>query len=125
MAAQSDYVLTYTGKFGGHGITLTGGMTTNYNEYSSLDAGRSQKLGDGISIGENDDKWWITTIGDQSTATNGGSQYKRFTMSYLIRALYNYQSRYLFNASIVATVHPYSSVPETHGIISTLSAPDG
>ena len=98
MAAQSDYVLT-TGKFGGHGITLTGGMTTNYNEYSSLDAGRSQKLGDGISIGENDDKWWITTIGDQSTATNGGSQYKRFTMSYLIRALYNYQSRYLFNAS--------------------------
>ena len=38
MAAQSDYVLTYTGKFGGHGITLTGGMTTNYNEYSSLDA---------------------------------------------------------------------------------------
>ena len=99
MAAQSDYVLTYTGKFGGHGITPTGGMTTNYNEYSSLDAGRSQKLGDGISIGENDDKWWITTIGDQSTATNGGSQYKRFTMSYLIRALYNYQSRYLFNAS--------------------------
>ena len=90
MAAQSDYV---------HGITLTGGMTTNYNEYSSLDAGRSQKQGDGISIGENDDKWWITTIGDQSTATNGGSQYKRFTMSYLIRALYNYQSRYLFNAS--------------------------
>ena len=91
--------IIYTGKFGGHGITLTGGMTTNYNEYSSLDAGRSQKLGDGISIGENDDKWWITTIGDQSTATNGGSQYKRFTMSYLIRALYNYQSRYLFNAS--------------------------
>lgn len=99
MAAQSDYVLTYTGKFGDHGLTLTAGMTTNYNEYSSLDAGRSQKLGDGISIGDNDDKWWITTIGNQSTATNGGSQYKRFTMSYLIRALYNYQSRYLFNAS--------------------------
>lgn len=99
MAAQSDYVLTYTGKFGGHGLTLTAGMTTNYNEYSSLDAGRSQKLGDGITIGDNDDKWWISTIGDQSTATNGGSQYKRFTMSYLVRALYNYQSRYLFNAS--------------------------
>lgn len=99
MAAQSDYVLTYNGNFGYHGITLTAGMTTNYNEYSSLDAGRSQKLGDGISIGNNDDKWWITTIGDLSTATNGGSQYKRFTMSYLMRALYNYQSRYLFNAS--------------------------
>ena len=99
MAAQSDYILTYTGKFGGHGLTLTAGMTTNYNEYSSLDAGRSQKLGDGVIIGDNIDKWWINTIGDQSTATNGGSQYKRFTMSYLVRALYNYQSRYLFNAS--------------------------
>ena len=99
MAAQSDYILTYTGKFGGHGLTLTAGMTTNYNEYSSLDAGRSQKLGDGVIIGDNIDKWWINTIGDQSTATNGGSQYKRFTMSYLVRALYNYQSRYLFTAS--------------------------
>lgn len=99
MAAQSDYVLTYNGKFGDHGVTLTAGMTTNYNEYSSLDGGRSQKLGDGITIGDNIDKWWLSTIGDQSTATNGGSQYKRFTMSYLVRALYNYQSRYLFNAS--------------------------
>ena len=99
MAAQSDYVLTYNGKFGDHGVTLTAGMTTNYNEYSSLDGGRSQKLGDGIIIGDNIDKWWLSTIGDQSTATNGGTQYKRFTMSYLVRALYNYQSRYLFNAS--------------------------
>lgn len=99
MAAQADYVLTYSGKFGGHGVTLTAGMTTNYNEYSGLDAGRSQKLGDGNLIGDNIDKWWITTIGDKSTATNGASQYQRFTMSYLVRALYNYQSRYLFNAS--------------------------
>ena len=45
MAAQSDYVLTYTGKFGGHGITLTGGMTTNYNEYSSLDAQQKPETG--------------------------------------------------------------------------------
>lgn len=99
MAAQSDYVLTYANQFGAHNLTMTAGLTTNYNEYSSLDGGRSQKLGYGIPIGDNIDKWWISTIGDQSTATNGGSQYKRFTMSYLMRALYNYQSRYLFNAS--------------------------
>ena len=38
-------------------------------------------------------------IDDATSATNGGSQYKRFTMSYLFRALYNYKNRYLLNAS--------------------------
>ena len=38
-------------------------------------------------------------IDDATSATNGGSQYKRFTMSYLFRALYNYKNRYMLNAS--------------------------
>ena len=29
------YVLTYLGQFGNHGLTLTAGLTTNYNESSS------------------------------------------------------------------------------------------
>lgn len=99
MAAQSDYVLSYVGQFGNHGLTLTAGLTTNYNEYSYLSGGRSQNLGYGITIGDDPDKWWISIIDDGSTATNGASQYKRFTMSYLFRALYNYQNRYLLNAS--------------------------
>lgn len=99
LAAQSDYVLTYTGQFGGHGLTLTAGLTTNYTESSSLSAGRSQLAGYGILVGDDPDKWWISIIDDTSTATNGGSQSDRFTMSYLFRALYNYKNRYLFNAS--------------------------
>ena len=99
MAAQSDYVLTYINQFGDHGLTLTAGLTTNYNEYSDLSGGRSQLPGYGVSIGEDIDKWWITMIDDATSATNGGSQYKRFTMSYLFRALYNYKNRYLLNAS--------------------------
>lgn len=99
MAAQSDYVLTYINQFGNHGLTLTAGLTTNYNEYSGLSAGRSQLAGYGIPVGENPDKWWISIIDDVTSATNGGSQYERFTMSYLFRALYNYKNRYLFNAS--------------------------
>lgn len=99
MAAQSDYVLTYINQFGNHGLTLTAGITTNYNEYSGLNAGRSQLPGYGIPIGEDPDKWWVSIIDDATSATNGGSQYKRFTMSYLFRALYNYKNRYLFNAS--------------------------
>lgn len=99
MAAQSDYVLTYTNRFGDHGLTVTAGFTTNYNESSSLSGGRSQLPGFGIPIGEDPDKWWISIIDDATSATNGGGQYKHFTMSYLLRALYNYQNRYLFNAS--------------------------
>ena len=99
MAAQSDYVLTYTDQFGDHGLTLTAGLTTNYNSSSSLSGGRDQMAGYGIEIGNDVDKWWISSISDSSTASNGGSQWESFTMSYLFRALYNYKNRYLFNAS--------------------------
>lgn len=99
LAAQSDYVLTYIGQFGGHGLTLTAGLTTNYNESSGLNGGRSQLAGYGIPVGNDPDRWWLSVIDDASTATNGSSQSDRFTMSYLFRALYNYKSRYLFNAS--------------------------
>ena len=91
LAAQSDYVLTYLGQFGNHGLTLTAGLTTNYNESSSLSGGRSQLAGYGILVGDDPDRWWLSTIDDVSTATNGGSQSDRFTMSYLFRVLYNYQ----------------------------------
>lgn len=99
LAAQSDYVLTYLGQFGNHGLTLTAGLTTNYNESSSLSGGRSQLAGYGILVGDDPDRWWLSTIDDVSTATNGGSRSDRFTMSYLFRALYNYKNRYLLNAS--------------------------
>ncbi|WP_106827839.1 SusC/RagA family TonB-linked outer membrane protein [Parabacteroides pacaensis] len=99
LSAQSDYLLTYANNFGNHNLTLTGGITTNYIEHSSLQGGRSQNIGFGIPIGDNPDKWWISIIDDASTATNGSSQYKRFTMSYLLRGLYNYNNRYLLNIS--------------------------
>ncbi|MDR3062180.1 MAG: TonB-dependent receptor [Dysgonamonadaceae bacterium] len=97
---QADYVLTYDNKFGDHGLTATAGFTTNYLSYSSISAGRSQNLNDIIfSIpNDNSDKWWITAL-DQNAMTNGGSQYNRFLMSYLLRGLYNYKSRYLLNVS--------------------------
>ena len=56
LAAQSDYVLTYLGQFGNHGLTLTAGLTTNYNESSSLSGGRSQLAGYGILVGDDPDR---------------------------------------------------------------------
>lgn len=99
LVAQSDYILTYDNKFGKHGIVGTAGITTNYKEYSSIDVERSQNLDNrDFPIPDDPDFWWIGLLGKDSMK-NGGSQYRRFTMSYLARALYNYDNRYLFNAS--------------------------
>ncbi|HIW65228.1 MAG TPA: TonB-dependent receptor [Candidatus Alistipes intestinipullorum] len=99
--AQQDYTLTYTNTFAEkHNLTLMAGLTTNYTSYESLTAGRSQNINSAdIAIPNDPDKWWISSIGDSSSATNGGGQYRKFTMSYLFRALYNYDNRYLLNAS--------------------------
>ena len=96
---QQDYILTFKRQMGNHNITLTGGLTTNYTEHSELSAGRNQHLSDIVfGIPENPDKWWISSISG-TYLSNGGSQYRRFTMSYLVRGLYSYGNRYLFNAS--------------------------
>lgn len=98
--AQGDYILTYDNSFGGHNLTATAGITTNFTEFSNLGGSRSQNIEDIIfSIPSDDvDKWWLSSIPIKSSA-NSSSQYKRFTMSYLLRGLYNYENRYLFNAS--------------------------
>lgn len=100
LVAQADYILTYDNKFGKHGITATAGLTTNYREFSKLEAARSQYI-DEIYFSIPDggrDKWWISSL-DQTAMTNDGQQWRRFTMSYLLRGLYNYDNRYLLNGS--------------------------
>lgn len=96
---QQDYILTFKRQMGNHNITLTGGLTTNYTERSELSAGRNQHVNDIVfGIPENPDKWWISSISG-TNLSNDSSQHRRFTMSYLVRGLYSYGNRYLFNAS--------------------------
>lgn len=100
LTAMSDYILTYQNQFGKHGLTATAGITTRYNEFSGLDGSRSQHI-DNITFpipNDNPDKWWLTSLGNNAMQ-NGGSQWKRFTMSYLLRGLYNYENKYLVNLS--------------------------
>lgn len=104
-SAQGDHILTYQNTFAKkHSLTLTGGLTTNYREFSLLDATR-YTLQDKIyfTVGDNTDKWWLTSLGNDGTnnQTDDGKvyQWRRYTMSYLLRSLYNYDNRYLFNAS--------------------------
>ncbi|MDR1719847.1 MAG: TonB-dependent receptor [Dysgonamonadaceae bacterium] len=99
-ALQQDYILTYDNTFGKNDITVMAGLTSNYKESSSLDGARYQMIDEiYFSPGDNTDKWWISSIGSTAGATNGGSQWKRFTLSYLARLLYNFDSKYLLNAS--------------------------
>ncbi len=93
---QSDYVLTYTNSFNGHNITGTAGFTTYYNSLSSLTARRGQ--GNGLPIANDPDKWFVS-IGDADASTTGSTQWERATVSFLVRGLYNYKSKYLLNAS--------------------------
>ena len=96
LKAQSDYLLTYTNRWGSHNLTATAGITTYYNKYEQLFAGRSQ--GVGLIIPNNPEKWYVS-IADAATATNGSNQWERSTLSLLARVLYNYEGRYLINAS--------------------------
>lgn len=93
---QSDYILTYTKKINDHNITATAGFTTYYNNLTSVTAERKQ--GTGLVIADNPDKWYVS-IGDPSTSTTASEQWERSTVSFLLRGLYNYKNKYLFNGS--------------------------
>lgn len=102
--AQTDYILTYINTFDKHSITATAGLTTNYREFSLLNGERSELLNKiYFNIPDNHDKWWLTSLSNDGARNqyDAGTiyQWKRFTMSYLLRALYSYNDRYLFNAS--------------------------
>ncbi len=96
MKVQSDYLLTYVKSFGEHNLTATAGFTTYYNSLSRLDGGRDQGIG--LVIPDDPNKWYVS-IGDAATSTNGSTQWERSTLSFLARAIYNYQGKYLINAS--------------------------
>jgi TonB-linked SusC/RagA family outer membrane protein len=102
---QQDYLLTYKNKFGDHGITLLGGFTTYYENYSQTKGQVSQYAGgDPIPY---DKRWWTLDVypyGDPAsrivlTDPANPSQWERSTVSGLFRALYNYQGKYNLNAS--------------------------
>ncbi|HVE60605.1 MAG TPA: SusC/RagA family TonB-linked outer membrane protein, partial [Chitinophagaceae bacterium] len=94
---QMDYLLTYKKKFGGHDLTVLGGITTYYKAQEFTTA--SVQQGTSQVIPNNPDKWYVDAIGDPSTKRGTGASYEDASLSYLARALYNYEGKYLLNAS--------------------------
>lgn len=97
---QQDYLLTYKKRIGDHNVTALGGFTTYYNDYSQV-SGNVQQYVNREPI-PNDPRWWYLNVfpyGDPTTRYANSGQWERTTVSYLLRVLYNYQSKYLLNAS--------------------------
>ena len=97
---QQDYLLSYNKSLGKHSISAMAGYTRYYFGYDSLNGSVSQYInGDQIP---NDKRWWYLNVypyGDPSTSKSGSDQYEDGTVSYLARALYNYDGKYILNAS--------------------------
>jgi TonB-linked SusC/RagA family outer membrane protein len=97
---QQDHVLTYkTVLNGAHNITATAGFTTYYfGFFGRTGTGNQSPLGQPIP---NDKRFWYINNGftdlTNSPATSDQSEYT--TVSFLARALYNFQNKYFFNAS--------------------------
>lgn len=94
---QQDYLLTYARKFNGHDLSVMGGVTTYYNGMEETSS--SVQQGTSFPI-PNDPRFWYTdNVGDASTKRGSGSAWESATLSYLGRVLYNYNGKYLINAS--------------------------
>lgn len=97
---QQDYLFTYTKSFGNHNLSAMAGYTRYYFGFDSVSGTVSQYInGDPIPY---DKRWWYLNVypyGDPSTSRAYSSQYENGTVSYLARALYNYDGKYILNAS--------------------------
>lgn len=94
---QQDYLLTYNKSFDKHNLTLMGGFTSYYTGYEGTTASINQ--GSSFPIPNNPRFWYVDNVGDPSTRLGSGSAWENATLSYLARGLYNYEGRYLVNAS--------------------------
>ncbi|ULQ56017.1 TonB-dependent receptor [Flavihumibacter rivuli] len=96
---QQDYILTYKNNFGDHGLTASGGFTTYYQNYEGL-FGSVRQRDPGDSIPDDPRFWYVDNgFGDPTTRRSSSAQWEKATMSYLVRALYNYKGKYMLNAS--------------------------
>ena len=100
---QQDHILTFKKDFGDHGLTLTGGFTTVYNSTFKRTGKVSQPdaaLPTSLPI-PNDPRFWYLSNGfeDPNSQLANSFQTEGSTVSYLARALYNFQGKYFLNAS--------------------------
>lgn len=97
---QQEYLLTYKNSFKKHNLTLLAGLTTHAENYTDQ-TGYIRQYAYGEAIPYNKRFWYsgVFPYGDPGTRTTGSDQYIKRTVSYLFRALYNFDGKYMVNAS--------------------------
>lgn len=108
---QQEYLLTFKKSFGDHSLTAMGGFTTYYSDYTETN-GRVRQPAAGPSIPYDKRFWYVDNFfGDPASRVSGISpgndifgnpkplQWEQTTVSMLFRALYNYNGKYMLNAS--------------------------
>lgn len=94
---QQDYILTYKKEIDKHNLQAMVGFTTYYN---SLEATNSSVQDDGRNfIPHNPDKWYVKDVGFADSRRGGGDAWEWATVSYLGRLIYNFDNKYMLNAS--------------------------
>nr|WP_315201888.1 TonB-dependent receptor [uncultured Flavobacterium sp.] len=97
---QQDYNITYNKVFGKHDFTLLAGYNRLEENYEGLNGTVKQYVG-GEPI-PYDKRWWYLNVypyGDPTTRFANSDQWDRSNVSYLARLLYNYDGKYILNAS--------------------------
>ncbi|MGV8915812.1 MAG: SusC/RagA family TonB-linked outer membrane protein [Kaistella sp.] len=99
---QQNQLLTYKNRFGAHDLTLLAGFETTNREYYEMTANAKGSLSNPLGqIPNNPRVWYLNTdfVDSASKSVNSG-QYKTRNVSYFGRMLYNYENKYMLNASV-------------------------
>lgn len=99
---QQNQLLTYANKFGSHDITLMAGFETTNSSTTSLSASGKGSLSNPLGqIPYNKRFWYLNSdFVDPASRVAKSAQSDRRTASYFGRVLYNYNNKYLVNASL-------------------------
>ncbi|WP_158563314.1 SusC/RagA family TonB-linked outer membrane protein [Chitinophaga silvatica] len=93
---QADHTLKYENTFGKHRLNLLAGLTAQYKGGDFISGSRKSPS---IAIPDNPDLWYLNTSPDLESQVNNGSGEEQAFKSYLFRANYSFNNKYLFNAS--------------------------
>ncbi|WP_372753472.1 SusC/RagA family TonB-linked outer membrane protein [Mariniflexile sp.] len=99
---QQDYLLSFKKEIGKHDINAVAGFTTTQVSYESVSGSVEHDPTSSVGIIPDNSRFWYLSVypyGDPSTRTSNSSQSERATSSFLARALYNYDGKYILNTS--------------------------
>lgn len=99
---QQSQLLTYKNEFGKHDLTALLGFETTDDNLTGMNGSVRSSLSGPLGQIPNDPRFWYlgTDYGDTNTRSVNSEQSRLRTASYLGRVLYNYDSKYLLNASL-------------------------